>query len=1091
MPETLRSPLQLPWALLAIAMLLPPAALAQAQSVDPADAIGQLQQQLALRREAVSQDTTLSAAARQSEQAGLQQVDAELQAAMSDRDETALLVQQRLVTPAILGRLAAGETLAPANALPAGWGNGTQAQLEAVLAEADAAAQAASQRVSQLQAQAGDLSSRLPLLGADLAAARQSLVPLQALIAQASSAAGKDSDEPDSRGLLQKARAQALLARIALIEEQRDGADLRGQLLAAEIADAERQVEALDSELAAVRDVVARRRLSDAIERSAQWQASSVGRVPEIERLAQSNRDLAALYVGPSAITRRIDGAQAGLSGIERTAAVFQADSQALSSRLTALGRSVAAGVLIRESLRSLPSLAHYQSEIASRRTAIEEAQVRVVELTSQRQRLERDFAGVTNLLLAEISGLRPGQQQEARDVVGSLLQSRLQILAPLVRDLERYVGVLIACQDQQRAFVASVEQVRERLRGQEPWVRNARVVSRVDFEQALGGMRALVSPVFWAEGGRSAWAAVRKLPGGFVAAMLVIIGGVALMLALHRRRLFHVADSAASRASYSRCLVGALMNGLAVMAILAALGRALGSIDGAPAGLHVLGLSLTEASVGGFGVGLIAALFARRGGIVQFRPDLASVAARGREAVWLLSLILLLALASRMLFAAHAEDATAHADLAARLCLMLSALVMAAMIHRVLVLQLKQAVASGRRRARRAWTAVYAAAMLVPGVFLWLLVQGFLIGALELTRSLMGTLLVLASVATVRATVSPPGREDARASSTADAAARRGRDRLGLAVLLVAAAALLLWIWRNVFVAFGYLRNVVLWSTETAGGLTTVTVANLLACVATLAGTWLAFWVLPLVTGTRSLDTVARGVGTRYAVVTLLRYAVLMVGVLVAFTFLNIGWSKIQWLATGLSVGLGFGLQEIVANFFSGLILLSERSIRVGDMVAVGDQTGVVTRIHVRATTVRDYDGREILIPNKEMVAAQVTNWTLSNTERRLQVVVGVAYGSDTALVQRLLLEAAARTPGVLAAPAPSVAFELFGDSSLQFRLYCWIAAADRAVVTNHLLHVQIEETLRVNGISIPFPQRELHLNTTTPPQPCTVDPK
>jgi potassium efflux system protein len=155
-----------------------------------------------------------------------------------------------------------------------------------------------------------------------------------------------------------------------------------------------------------------------------------------------------------------------------------------------------------------------------------------------------------------------------------------------------------------------------------------------------------------------------------------------------------------------------------------------------------------------------------------------------------------------------------------------------------------------------------------------------------------------------------------------------------------------------------------------------------------------------------------------------------LVVGLVTAFSLLNIGWSKLQWMAAGLSVGLGFGLQETAANFFSGLTLLSERSIRVGDVVTVGDKTGVVRRIKVRATTVEDFDGREIVIPNKELVTTQVTNWTLTDSKRRLQVVVGVAYGSDTALVVESLLEAARSLDGVMVDPAPQAVFEMFGDA-------------------------------------------------------------
>lgn len=267
------------------------------------------------------------------------------------------------------------------------------------------------------------------------------------------------------------------------------------------------------------------------------------------------------------------------------------------------------------------------------------------------------------------------------------------------------------------------------------------------------------------------------------------------------------------------------------------------------------------------------------------------------------------------------------------------------------------------------------------------------------------------------------------------------------------------------------------MWTAETVEGLKTVTVANLLSCLAVLAGTLIAFWALPLVLTTEAADSTQRSVGTRYAVIALVRYTVLIVGLAAAFSLLNIGWSKLQWMAAGLSVGLGFGLQETAANLFSGLTLLSERSIRVGDLISVGDKTGIVRRIKVRATTVEDFDGREIVIPNKELVSTQVTNWTLTDARRRLQVVVGVAYGSDTLLVLRKLLEAADAVEGILSQPPPQAVFEKFGDSALQFRLYVWIEAAQGAVQINHELHMRIDQLFRESGIDIDFPQHDVHV--------------
>ena len=169
----------------------------------------------------------------------------------------------------------------------------------------------------------------------------------------------------------------------------------------------------------------------------------------------------------------------------------------------------------------------------------------------------------------------------------------------------------------------------------------------------------------------------------------------------------------------------------------------------------------------------------------------------------------------------------------------------------------------------------------------------------------------------------------------------------------------------------------------------------------------------------------------SRYAITSILRYAIVIAGTLIGLDLLGMRWSQLQWMAAALTVGLGFGLQEIFANFVSGLILLFERPFRVGDVITVGDLTGRVTRIRTRATTILDYDNREIFVPNKSFITGQLLNWTLSDTTTRITIKVGVAYGTDPDLVHRLLIEAAngqsARAPRARAAQlAPRLRREL-----------------------------------------------------------------
>ncbi|HUG90840.1 MAG TPA: mechanosensitive ion channel domain-containing protein [Planctomycetaceae bacterium] len=218
---------------------------------------------------------------------------------------------------------------------------------------------------------------------------------------------------------------------------------------------------------------------------------------------------------------------------------------------------------------------------------------------------------------------------------------------------------------------------------------------------------------------------------------------------------------------------------------------------------------------------------------------------------------------------------------------------------------------------------------------------------------------------------------------------------------------------------------------------------------------------------------------GGRYAAATLARYVFYIAGVLLGFSLLGLGWSKMQWLVAALGIGLGFGLQEIFANFISGIILLFERPIRVGDIVTVENVSGVVTRIQMRATTVRNWDRREYIIPNKELITGRLLNWTLSDSVNRIVVNVGVAYGSDPDLVRALLLKVAHESPHVTSDPKPAANFDGFGDSTLNFCLRAYVPNMDHYLDTVHGLHTAVQETFARHGIEIAFPQRDLRVRS------------
>lgn len=204
----------------------------------------------------------------------------------------------------------------------------------------------------------------------------------------------------------------------------------------------------------------------------------------------------------------------------------------------------------------------------------------------------------------------------------------------------------------------------------------------------------------------------------------------------------------------------------------------------------------------------------------------------------------------------------------------------------------------------------------------------------------------------------------------------------------------------------------------------------------------------------------------------------------------LGMNLSNLAVIAGGLSVGIGFGMQTIVNNFISGIILIFSRNLQVGDVVEVGTVVGRIKQINVRATVVETYDSAVIYVPNSAFVSGNLTNWTSNSRTTRQQVTVGVAYGTDTELVSRLLLEIANKSPDVLAFPQPSVQFQAFGASTLDFRLLFWVKDYDLANVVASQLRFAINKSFAENNIEIAFPQMDVHLKKDPAPRSASRKP-
>ena len=292
---------------------------------------------------------------------------------------------------------------------------------------------------------------------------------------------------------------------------------------------------------------------------------------------------------------------------------------------------------------------------------------------------------------------------------------------------------------------------------------------------------------------------------------------------------------------------------------------------------------------------------------------------------------------------------------------------------------------------------------------------------------------------------------------------------------------AIFYYVWSDLVTVVSYLRDITLWqqtSTTEAGVVTeTISLFNLIVALIIVVITYILVRNIQGILEVLIFSRVKLSQGTPYTITTLLTYIFVAVGGAWAFSTLGMSWSKLQWLFAALSVGLGFGMQEIFANFVSGIILLFERPIRVGDTVTINGVTGTVAKIRIRAITMIDPDRKEVIVPNKSFVTGQVINWALSNTVTRLVVSVGVAYGSDLDLVKRLLLQAAHEQPSVLKDPEPRALFLTFGASTLDHELRVYVGQVSERNDTLDALNRRVNELFAENNIDIAFNQLDIFI--------------
>lgn len=262
----------------------------------------------------------------------------------------------------------------------------------------------------------------------------------------------------------------------------------------------------------------------------------------------------------------------------------------------------------------------------------------------------------------------------------------------------------------------------------------------------------------------------------------------------------------------------------------------------------------------------------------------------------------------------------------------------------------------------------------------------------------------------------------------------------------------------------------------------TPVTVLSLVMFIVMIAAFYLLSKFLNRIVLRRILARFGLDKGIQYTLTRMVHYLIMITGLVVAFQFVGIDLAGLTVIFGLLSVGIGFGLQNITSNFISGLILLFERPIKVGDRVTVGDIEGDVTSINMRSTTIQSLDNISIIVPNSEFISSTVTNWSYGDPKIRLKIEVGVSYSSDLETVMKALREVADENNDILKDPEPFVLLSGFGDSSWDMVLVVWLGDPKKYYVTRSAINCAIVQKFRDYGVEIPFPQRDLHVRSPLP---------
>ena len=1000
----------------------------------------------------------------------------------------------------------------------------TLAQLQQRLAKAEAelgAAKKASRDVVLQRKHRSDRQRKIPEEAAD---AKKRLDEIMEQLGKGPTAQEAASVSSAKRTML-LAKKKAVEQEIVRHRKELLCYEATGELLAAQADRMARQVAHAEKSVKAWQETVNQYRREEAARqaRAARKEAEKTVH-PTVRRIAKENAQLAERRTGPEGLAAKIEQIAYYQKDLREKLDTLKEDFKNVKEKAETPGLVDLMGVFLRKKRAELPRIRDYQPRLRSRQSEMAKAQLDRLELAEKRSKLSDIDARIKKVAASPDSSIGPSERAQIEADLRNVLEKQRAYLQSLIDDYDTYIYTAMDVSVLERHLITQVQTYESYIAERVLWIRSTRVFGPSEVVAAWPALTWLANPKGWTR-------VIQALSKDTWDNPFTVGLALAILLALliSRRRLRSQLEAIAKLVPPSRTdRFSHTLKALAITLLMAILWPGLIGLIAWRLAQRTDTPGFVSAVATGLGTAAVFYLMleilrqiVRPIGLAErhFRWRSVALDPVRKNLGWLTGIGLpLVFVASAM--EAHGHDAWNNS--LGRSAFIVGLVVLSGFVQRILRPsgELMRAIIGRKRggwldRLRYVW---YPLAVLAPIALATVALLGYYYTALELEERLRLTFVLATGLAIVdaifmrcffvvrrrlamrkarqretatRTEPQEPGvKIDAEGTPvvvdepTLNLFTMSTQTRKLLQAVMAFAMIIGLWfIWVDVLPALAILDKTELWSTGEDG--VAISLADLSLAGFIVVMTVIAARNIPGMLEMTILQRLPLEAGNRYAITALSRYLIITIGIIVAFGEIGIGWSKVQWLVAAVGVGLGFGLQEIFANFVSGLIILFERPIRVGDTVTVGDISGTVSRIRIRATTITDWNRKELIVPNKVFITGQLINWTLSDSIIRVVIPVGIAYGSDTALANQLLMRVAHGNPDVLKDPKPYALFLGFGESSLNFELRVYIPSLDCYIRVWHDSHMAIDAAFREANIEIAFPQQDVHIRSISQPLP------